>query len=197
MRNQRIAHRFRVSIALMLAMLFAVGSFWLLEVMNRSGEDLQADKRLNEPDQIIERFSLVRMTKDGKPSYIISGGKLTHRPVDDSSEIEKPVVRSLSGENPPMDIHAKTARIDDDNSRVVLSGDVQIDRAASGTSQQFRLRTTELTIFPNEDRMETDKPVSMVSGGATLSGTGLKVNNATSQVEVAQRLRITYPPPQR
>jgi len=197
MRNQRIAHRFRVSIALMLAMLFAVGSFWLLEVMNRSGEDLQADKRLNEPDQIIERFSLVRMTKDGKPSYIISGDKLTHRPVDDSSEIDKPVVRSLSGENPPMDIHAKSARIDDDNSRVVLSGDVQIDRAASATSQEFRLRTTELTIFPNEDRMETDKPVSMVSGGATLSGTGLKVNNATSQVEVAQRLRITYPPPQR
>ncbi|UGQ46802.1 LPS export ABC transporter periplasmic protein LptC [Massilia endophytica] len=194
MRNQRTAHRFKVSIGMMLALFCAIGSFWLLELMNRSGAELQADRRLNEPDHIIERFSLVRMTKDGKPSYIISGDKLTHRPVDDSSEIDKPVVRSLSGENAPMDIHAARARIDDDNSRVVLSGDVRIDRAASATAQEFRLRTPELTIYPDEDRMQTDKPVSITSGAATMSGIGMAVNNATSQVEVKQRLRITYPP---
>lgn len=194
MRNQRTAHRFRVSIAMMLALLFAFGSFWLLEVMNRSGEELQADQRLNEPDQIIERFSLVRMTKEGKPSYIISGMKLTHRPVDDSSEIDKPVVRSLSGENPPMEIRAKTARIDDDNSRMVLSGDVQIDRAASATSQEFRLRTPELTIFPNEDRMETNKPVQFRLGNATATANGMRANNATSQLQLSGRGTMVLPP---
>jgi lipopolysaccharide export system protein LptC len=194
MRNQRTAHRFRLSVGITLALFCAVGSFWLVELMNRSGEEMVAGRRLNEPDQIIERFSLVRMTKTGQPSYIISGEKLTHRPVDDSSEIDKPVVRSLSGENPPMDIHAKTARIDDDNSRVVLSGDVQIDRAAAPAVQEFHLRTQELTIFPDEERMETNKPVQLRMGNATASANGMRANNATSQLQLSGRGTMVLPP---
>jgi lipopolysaccharide export system protein LptC len=36
------------------------------------------------------------MNKEGKPAYIISGDKLTHRPVDDSSVIDKPFVHGLA-----------------------------------------------------------------------------------------------------
>jgi lipopolysaccharide export system protein LptC len=134
------------------------------------------------------------MAKDGKPSYIVTGDKLVHRPIDDASEIDKPVVRNLSSAHPPMDMKADHARVDENNSRVQLKGNVQIDRAAQGKSQAMRITTPALTVYPDEDRMETDQPVQMVQGAATASGTGMKANNATRQVQLQGRGSIVYPP---
>ena len=194
MRNQRTAHRFRLSIGLMIALLGAIGTFWLLELMNRADEAAQADMRMNEPDYIVERFSLVRLNHDGRPSYIISGDKLTHRPIDDSSDIDQPVVRSLAQEKPPMLIRSKTARVEDFNSRVTLRDDVKIDRAASGSNKELHLETDKLVVFPDEDRMETDHPVTMRSGDSTAQANGMKADNATRQLELSGRGSLVLPP---
>ncbi|WP_229487847.1 LPS export ABC transporter periplasmic protein LptC [Pseudoduganella lutea] len=193
MRNQRTAHRYRLSIGMVLALLGALGSFWLLELMNRAGGEMEAGIKVDEPDYIVERFSFVRMSETGQPSYIISGDKLTHRPSDDSSEIDKPVVRSISGDKPPMDIRAEHARVDEDNTRVTLTKNVNIHRTASPAAREMHLATELLTIYPDEDRMETDRPVRMQSGGATATGVGMKANNATRQLQLGQGT-IVYPP---
>jgi lipopolysaccharide export system protein LptC len=194
MRNQRTAHRFRLSIGMILALFAAVGSFWILELLNRAGEEMQADMRMNEPDYIVERFSFVRLNKDGKPSYIISGDKLTHRPIDDSSEIDKPVVRSLAQDKPPMDIRSQTARVDDVNSRVTLRDDVTIDRAASQANNALHLETDKLVIYPDEDRMETDQPVRMKSGETTARANGMRADNASRQLALSGRGTLVFPP---
>lgn len=194
MRNQRIAHRFRLSIGMILVLVAALGSFYLLELMNRADEDIQADLKANEPDYIIEKFSFVRMSKEGKPSYIIAGDKLTHRPIDDSSEIDKPRVRSLSGETPPMDILANTARVDEANSRVTLNGQVKIDRAAAPNAQSLHMATEKLVIFPDEDRMETDQPVKMKLGGSTATANSMRANNATRQIHLEGNGTLVLPP---
>ncbi|NVD99608.1 LPS export ABC transporter periplasmic protein LptC [Massilia sp. BJB1822] len=195
--RQRTAHRFRLSIVMMGMLFLAFGSFWLLQLMNQAGDQIQASQRQNEPDYIVEEFSFVRMSKDGRPNYIISGDKLTHRPVDDSSEIDKPLVRSLSSkEQPPMDMRAQHARVDDNNSRVVLTKDVQIDRAAAAKGQPFQLRTEALTIYPDEDRMETDQPVQIRQGEAHASGSGLRGNNATRELTLKGRGTLVLPPKQ-
>jgi lipopolysaccharide export system protein LptC len=75
-----------------------------------------------------------------------------------------------------------------------LSGDVDVARDASGTVQKMTLKTQALTVFPDSDRMETDQPVEVVLGKTVMTGTGMKANIATRQIDVAQRLRITYPP---
>lgn len=196
MRKERSAHRLRLTLTLTALTLVAFGSFWLLQLLNRSGDELQADKRLNEPDYIIEQFSVVRMTGEGKPSYIVSGDKLTHRPIDDASDIDKPVVRNLGGEHPPMDIKSDRARIDENNTRVQLLGNVRIHRAAAAKSAAMDMRTDALTLYPDEDRMTTDRPVRLVSGNATADGVGLRANNATRQLSLGGRGTIVYPPPQ-
>ncbi|WP_342115055.1 LPS export ABC transporter periplasmic protein LptC [Pseudoduganella sp. OTU4001] len=195
MRNQRIAHRFRLSIGMVLVLVAALGSFYLLELMNRAGEEMQADMQANEPDYIIENFSFVRMSKEGKPSYIIAGDKLTHRPIDDSSEIDKPRVRSLgAGERPPMEIVAKMARVDDANSRVTLNGSVTIDRAAAENAQPMHMATEKLVIFPDEDRMETDQPVKMKLGNTTATANSMRANNATRQLHLEGAGTLVLPP---
>jgi lipopolysaccharide export system protein LptC len=192
--RKRTAHRWRLTMTLVFGVLLACGTFWLVQLLNRGEEEMLADKRLNEPDYIIDQFSVVRMTKDGKPSYIVAGDKLVHRPIDDASEIDKPMMRNLSSTHPPMNITAEHARVDENNTRVQLKGNVKIDRAAQGKSAAMQMTTQALTVYPDEDRMETDQPVQIVQGGATATGTAMKANNATRLVQLQGRGTIVFPP---
>ena len=192
--RKRTAHRWQLTLIMMIGVFVAVGSFWLVQVVNQAGDEAQADLFRNEPDYIIDRFSLVRMNKEGQPSYIISGDKLTHHPVGDSSDIDKPFVHSLAGERPPMNIHADTAHVDQGNTRVKLNGNVDVVRPATDKAQAMRMQTPTLTVFPDEERMETDAPVDLHLGGSTAKGTGMQFNNATRQVQLGGRGTITMPP---
>lgn len=192
--RKRTAHRWQLTLIMMIGVFVAVGSAWLVQVVNSSGQSAEVDKFREEPDYIIDRFSLVRMNKSGQPAYIISGDKLTHRPTDDSSLIDKPYVHGLSSDQPPLNIHALTALVDQGNTRVRLDGNVDVVRPATKQAQELRLKTSTLTVYPDEERMETTAAVEMNSGRSTATGTGMKANNATRQIELGGRGKITTPP---
>ncbi len=176
------------------AVALALGSFWLLELINKSNLDVTAAKKLDEPDYFVTNFSLVRMDLQGKPSYIVSGAKLTHYPADDSSDIDQPFVRKISPDVPPLNMTAELAHIDQGNTRLQLSRNVVIDRVAGPKTQNMTLKTEALTIFPDEERMESAVPVDLVSGRSHVTGVGLKADNASSVVEVPNSVRIVIPP---
>jgi lipopolysaccharide export system protein LptC len=192
--RKRTAHRWQLTLIMMVGVFVALGSFWLVQVVNQAGEEQQADQFRNEPDYIIDRFSLVRMNKTGQPSYIVSGDKLTHHPIDDSSDIAKPFVHSLAGEKPAINIHADTAHVDQGNTRVKLNGNVDVLRPATPKAEAMRMTTSTLTVFPDEERMETDAPVDLHLGASVAKGTGMQFNNATRQVQLGGRGAITLPP---
>jgi lipopolysaccharide export system protein LptC len=192
--NKRTAHRWRMLWIILVGLLFALGSFWLLQVMRGDEQSGRAGGQSAEPDYIVENFSFVRMSQAGQPRYLVSGARLIHRPVGDVSEIEQPVVHSLTTEHPPMTMHAKRARVLHQQNQVDLMGSVDVQRPGTRDSQPMRLRTEALTVLPDEEIMKTDLPVEMTLGGATVNGTGMLANNATQQVHLANRGHLTYPP---
>lgn len=192
--RKRTAHRWQLTLIMMVGLFVAVGSFWLVQVVNQAGQQAEVDKFREEPDYIIDRFSLVRMNKAGQPAYIISGDKLTHRPVGDVSVIDQPYVHSLSSEQPPMNIRARTAYVDQGNTRVRLDDNVTVVRPATKQAEELRLLTSTLTVYPDEERMETAAAVEMHAGRSIATGTGLQANNATRQLQLGGRGTITMPP---
>ncbi|MES2151654.1 MAG: LPS export ABC transporter periplasmic protein LptC [Pseudomonadota bacterium] len=195
--HKRTAHRWRISATIMVGFMFALGSFWLVQLMHNGDAELAAEARKNEPDYIVEKFSFVRMTPEGTPRYIIAGAKLTHHPIDDTADIDLPVVQSLAADKPPMTINARTARVDNVNSQVHLAGDVVVDRKASPLGEALQMKTEALTVFPDDDKLTSDRPVAIVVGHSTLNGTGLLVDNAARQLSLSSKVHIVYPPPQR
>ncbi|WP_296945351.1 LPS export ABC transporter periplasmic protein LptC [uncultured Massilia sp.] len=191
---KRTAHRWRLLGLMLLAVFCAFGSFWLVQVMEGQADDARVNLN-NDPDYIVDNFSFVRMSVDGKPRYVISGERLTHRPADNSSEIEKPVVQSLAVDKPPMTTTANHALVDQNQNRIELTGNVDIRRPASGTSQALHIRTEAMTILTDDEIARTDKPVQMTLGSATIDAVGATVNNATQQARFGQG-RATYPPRQ-
>lgn len=192
--HRRAAQRWRMGITLMVWVLFALGSFWLVQVISRGAFEVHSDASKTEPDYFVERFSFVRMTLGGQPHYIISGDKLTHRPSDDSLDVVLPVVQTLVSDKPPMTMHAKAGHIDQASNVVDLKGAVDIRRPPLGTVQSMTLKTEALTIFTDEDRMETAQPFDLVIGSTTVAGVGMKANNATGQLDVHSRMELNFPP---
>jgi lipopolysaccharide export system protein LptC len=192
--HKRTAHRWQLGSLMMGGALLALGSFWLVQVVTRN-ELVTPDNGLKtEPDYIVDKFSFVRMTPAGKPGYIISGEKLTHRPDDDSLHVTQPVVRNLSSKQPPMTMNAKEAHIDQTNNVVELTGDVDISRPQQGAVKALNLKTAALTVFPDEERMETKQPFQMDLGSSSVSGVGMKANNATGQLDVQGKSQMILQP---
>jgi lipopolysaccharide export system protein LptC len=191
--NKRTAHRWRLLALMLAAVFFAFGSFWLVQVM-RGGDDAHNVNVGNDPDYIIDNFSFVRMSEAGQPRYVISGERLTHRPANNTSLIDKPVVQNISPDRPRMTITANTARVNQDQNQIDMVGNVEISRPAGKTSQALRIRTEALTVLPDEDIAKTDKPIEMKLGAASATGVGMVANNATQQLTLGGRGRIIYPP---
>ena len=191
---KRTAHRGKLLALIMIGVFFAFGSFWLVQIMGSGGDSGRVDVG-NDPDYIVENFSFVRMAETGKPRYVISGERLTHRPADNSSVIEKPVVQGLNTEHPPMTMTAEHALVTRNQSQVDLTGNVDIQRPGNASAKPMRVRTQALTFLPDDEIAKTDKPVEMTLGNATMTGVGMQANNATMQLH-AGRGQAVFPPRQ-
>jgi lipopolysaccharide export system protein LptC len=190
--NKRTAHRWRTLAMMLVGVFCALGSFWLLQLMTGQEQVTQLG-RTNEPDYIIDNFSFVRMNEAGQPRYVVSGDRLTHRPVDDISEIEQPVVQSMATEHPRMNMRSNHARVLHELDQIELTGNVDVRRPAGTNTKAMQLRTEALTVLPDEEIMKTDRAVEMTLGAATVRGVGMVANNATQQVELASNGHLTWP----
>jgi lipopolysaccharide export system protein LptC len=183
-------------LALMIAL--ALGSFWVLEVLRRGAGDFVPNIARSEPDFYVEKFSYVKLSSTGEARYHISGTRLTHNPKDDSYDIQQPLVSNLSKSNPaPTTLRAERARIDSDYSKVHLYNDVHMDRPASPTSDPLHVKSEYLLVLPDDDVVQTDKPVNITSGRSTLTGVGMFLNNATREFRLSSNVHGTYQAPTR
>jgi lipopolysaccharide export system protein LptC len=195
MNDARAASRFRLGVVFALVAVLALGSFWLLEVMRKQIEDASPSSPRSEPDYFVEKFNFVRMSVDGQAQYNISGKRLEHIPIDDTHLIKLPLINNLSVDRPPMTGRAERALVNSDNSKVHMYNNVHIDRPATPTHQYFHLKSEYLLILPDDDIVQTDKPVEITLGGSVLTGTGMVANNATRELRLASNVHATYPPP--
>ncbi len=195
MRDRRAsANRFRVGVVLALAALLALGSFWLLDVLRRDMRQAEPASVRTDPDYYVEKFNFVRVAKTGQARYHISGARMTHSPQDDSYEILRPVVKSLSQTRPATTVVAERATGNADLSQVELFDNVQMDRPASATSRHLRMTSDHALVLPNEDIMKTDRPVTLISGTSVLKGTGMYANQATGEFRLARGVQAVFPP---
>lgn len=191
----RSSERIRWLLLLALAVSLALGSFWVLKVMRQNLSDSMPSIPRNEPDYYVEKFKFVKMTPTGQVHYALSGARLTHNPQDSSYEIQQPTIMSLSDHQPPITVRADRAISEQENSKVHLYDNVHVDRPASSATEHFHITSNYLLALPDDDVMQTDKPVEITLGASTLTGTGMYVNNATREFRLASDVRGIYQPP--
>ena len=192
--RRRTGNRYRMLLLLGLGIGLALGSFWLLEVMQKSAVGTQPIALNNEFDYYVDNFNFVRLSKTGEARYNIAGTRMIHRPLNDTYEITLPVVHSLSQTAPPLTMRSQRAMVEPNSSKIHMYEMVNADRPASASTDHFHLKTEYLLILPDDDVIQTDKPAELTLGTARLTGIGMYANNATREFRLAQRVHGIYPP---
>ena len=194
MSSESSSSRFRLGLLIALSIALALGSFWMLEVLRKTGGTDVKDAPRSAPDFYVKNFTFVKMAKSRTARYNISGDVMTHLPLNDSYEITKPVIYHLANNRPAMVMRSERALVNSDNSEVQMIDNVDVDRPASGTTKNFHLTSDYLLLLPNDDVMKTDRPVKMKMGTTLLNGTGMIANNATRQLDLANKVHGVFAP---
>ncbi len=194
MSSARSALRFRLTVILALVGFMALGSLWLVMVMKKNQSDSQPLSQRVEPDYFVHNFNYVKMLPSGQPRYLLTGTKLTHYPADDSFLIDLPVYKNLDESKPAQTVRSERAIVKEDNTKVHMYGNVKADRPATAKLDSFKLATEYLLVFPDEDSMQTDKPVAIQRGNSTMHGVGMFANNATGEMRLLHQTRVVMAP---
>jgi lipopolysaccharide export system protein LptC len=169
---------------LLALMLVVVGGFtWWLQ-QRIQVEPPRAPPAPRRPDYTVQDFTATMMNKQGVPDRRLSAPILRHYPDDGSSELDDPVLTLFRADGPPWVIRSRSGWVSAEGEKVVLRGDVGIDRAGTANLRPIQLRTAELRVRPRQDYAETDTPVRITSEGDWVTST------AGAQAWLGKALRV-------
>ncbi|MNR82769.1 Lipopolysaccharide export system protein LptC [compost metagenome] len=192
MKAPRPANTVRLIALIAISAGLAFGSFWLVEVMRRQTDDTLPTKQRSDPDFYAEKFNIVRMGKDGVARSSLTGTEMKHYPLDNSYQIQNPVMHSFSKERQPMVSRSLRATVLNNNSEVHMYDNVVLDRPPAPGAQHFQLKTSYLLILPDDEVMKTPKHVDIKLGTSTLSGSGMFANNASGEFSLSSNVNALY-----
>lgn len=192
--------RFRIWLAVILLGITTMGTIWIMEVIRRHADDEQnRSSARSAPDYYVEKFNFIRLSNNGKANYHITGDSLVHLPRTDNIEIKHPEINSFDQDRPPLHLRADLAVVAQkstlvtpkrDHDEVHLYDNVSMERPEGLSSQFVHVKSDYLLLLPDEDIVKTDKPISITTGKATSTATGMLANNSTQHLSLLSKVRI-------
>lgn len=164
---------------MLLVLLLAALSYWLAVVSSPQEDDRSGQFR-HDPDAYTKNFTIRTFNEQGLKRDVLSGVYAEHYPDDESTMIQKPrLVHNNDSNVPASTLRANVAYINSDQSEIDLQGDVVGNRPAYGDRKSITFLTSQITVFPDEERAETTHRVKIYEGKSWMAGTGFDVDNVT------------------
>ena len=162
---------------LTIPLLSIILSWPILNSSTRQGSKIVFPEQGNKStaaDSFFNHTTIINFGEDGLPKSKVIGKNLYHYPGNEDSQIVSPVITFFRAAGSPVLVTADRGWINEDGTRVLLKGHTNIERKQSTRNHYFRLETPELTVWPNDEYAETDKPVKITSESTVATGVGMK-----------------------
>lgn len=163
--------------------LLAAATIWL-ERATRVGDEKTTSAVRHEPDLMVQAFTLRRYDKTGAQQYELTGSRMVHFPDDHSSVIARPNL-IFTGNGRPLTMTSAQATVFDQGDRVLLEGDVQAQRAGDAQHAPMTFRSATLTVWPNDERAETRKPLTLTQGATTIQAQAMEAQNLIGDLKLS------------
>lgn len=121
------------------------------------------------PDYTVDTLAATVMDETGAPARRLIAEELRHYADDGSSELSRPFLTVYNEAVPPWEIRSQSAWISADGERILMQGEVFIDREATASLRPLHLHTSELLVEPKREYAETGRPVRLTSRGEWLT----------------------------
>lgn len=177
---------------LALALMLAALAFWLNQV-SQSEAVLDSAGFSHDPDFVMERFDALAFDARGLPHQRLSAVKLTHYMDDDTTVLERPVLRQL-GAASPVTVQSKRALISSDGQQIHFLDDVRMESSPSRDGPAATLETEYLHVSADSRTMRSDRGVVLRQGRSSISADGFSADDRARQVTLNGHVRGTYEP---
>jgi lipopolysaccharide export system protein LptC len=186
--------RFAIVVSLVILSALVMGTWWASDYSQRAVEIDPPVRLTHERDHWAKKIVLVRTDEKGLVIHRLEGDLMEHFPDDQSYDVIRPRAFGLKADNPLTIATSRTATVFDEGDRITMKGDSVLVRLADAERQPLNFRSDEVTMLIKEDLAYTDLPAIATSGRSRMSGTGMRYNNATQQLDVFKSTDVEIAP---
>lgn len=179
-------------IAIMLLAAVALTSYWYSREIRRPGS--AEPPRPGTPGFIVDGVTLTQFDDTGQARYRLFSETLTHYSENDDIELARPRLVSLYPDRPQVQVRSERARVIGAGERVLMQGDVHVQRAGAAEQPALDIHTEQLVAFPDEDRYVSEAPVRIERGSDVLTGTQMTYDNVRRELTVQGKARAEIQP---
>lgn len=212
---------YRYWILVPLLLLAILSRDWVEEPVDTKTETT-IDMTKSQADYYLEKFKTRKMDVTGKPEYIVTGETLSHFPEDDSSVIDSPhlvlyrenVVWTMESSQGVLTQDPETfffegavsmlrtpqkatsdGQADEDSQNQAATDNVEREKSEGQLSpdqQQITLLTSNVTVRTEENIVETEQPIKVISENWQLSSVGLRTNINEGTLQLLSKVKGRY-----
>lgn len=167
-------------------------TYWLNAQVRLAGPAFDGSTR-HDPDVFVESFKAVNLDKDGRVRQALIAKRAVHYPDDDTTAVDAPEITFTDPGKPKLEVTADRATVTGDREHAYFEGNVKAVReAAAGVDGKpdgpITVTSEFLHVLPKEDRIVTDRAVTITDPRGTINATGLELDNKTKIVKFKSRL---------
>jgi lipopolysaccharide export system protein LptC len=184
--------------ALLLGALVAM-TYWL-DAQVRSPQPKFDGSGRHDPDLYVENFNATSLDDKGRIHQALVARLARHYPDDDSTDLEAPQITFNEPGKPRLTVTADKANVAGDREHVVFTGHVKgVRDASSDTAHDGPTTITSeyLLVMPKEDKIVTDKAVTIADPRGIINATGMEYDNKSKTVKLKSRVSGQIEPQQK
>ena len=190
--------RISIYLPIILMGLLALGPYWLARTTPVFAPSAPEAAPTHDPDYFLRGFSVKSFDATGRLKSEIRGIEARHFADTDTLEIDEPRIRSFSEEGAVVVASAKRGVSNADGSQVQLIGNAVVTREAPparrATEAKVEIRGDFLHAYMEEERVVSNKPVTLVRGTDVFQGNSLQYDNRKRVLELVGAVRGTLQP---
>ena len=187
--------RITIYLPIILMGLLALGTYWLARTTPTFAPGSPEAPPTHDPDYFLRGFSVKSFDPAGRLKSEIRGVEARHYADTDTLEIDEPRIRSFSEEGAVVVARARRGISNADGSQVQLIGNAVVTRegppAAARSEPKLEIRGEFLHAYMEEERVVSNKPVTLRRGADVFQGNSLQYDNSKRVLELAGAVRGT------
>ena len=197
---RRMGDKASLYLPVLLMALLALGTWWL--VRNAPKPIVSGPQKVvpHEPDYFLKDFVIKNFEATGRLKSQLAGVQGDHFPDTDTLEIDQARMLSFTPDGRKTVGRSNRALSNADGSEVQMLGQAVVTRepvAATATQKALpamQLESDFLQIWPNEERVSTNKPVVMTRGEDRFTGDSMQYGHLDQILQMQGRVKGVIQP---
>lgn len=175
-------------------------TYWLDAQVQRVPHAADGSTR-HDPDMVVSGLSAVNLGPEGRVLQELSARRGRHFPDDQTTELDQLTIVATEPGRPRLEVTADRGKLSADREHAFFYGNVKATREAAGADQPIQgpltLTTDYLHVTWKTQRVQTDRPVTIIEPRAIIRGTGLEYDHESRTFKLFSNVSGEFTPPKK